>query len=175
MTTDYLIEGRLPLSPGDAAVALVVTEDGRYLLQLRDQKPGIFFPGRWGVFGGAIDAGETPLEALRRELAEELSLHDAGPRYFTRVTLDFSYAGEGLGEVARHYYELSIRSDQIGTLKLGEGREMRVYSFREIVGMSNVVPYDYIAIWMHATRGLAPMRPSDTSTPRTARAQAETV
>jgi 8-oxo-dGTP pyrophosphatase MutT (NUDIX family) len=157
MTTDFLVDGTAPLSPADAAVALIVTEDNGYLMQLRDQKPEIFFPGRWGVFGGAIDPGETPMQALRRELAEELALDEIEPRYFTRVTLDFSYAGPGLGEVVRHYFEVRIRSDRIGSLTLGEGRELRVHTFRELVGMANVVPYDGVALWMHATRGRVPM------------------
>ena len=53
----FLSEG--PLRPGDAAVALIVLDDLRYLMQLRDQKPGIFYPGHWGLFGGGIDPGES--------------------------------------------------------------------------------------------------------------------
>ena len=71
---DYFLGGEGQLTPGDAAVALIVLEDGRYLMQHRDQKPGIFYPGHWGLFGGAIDADETPEIALRRELEEELGL-----------------------------------------------------------------------------------------------------
>jgi len=43
-----------------------------------------------------------------------------------------------------------------------------VYSFREIVGMANVVPYDCIAIWMHATRGTVPILPADPNISRAA-------
>ena len=43
-----------------------------YLLQLRDHTPGIVYADVWSFFGGAIEAGETPWQALQRELTEEL-------------------------------------------------------------------------------------------------------
>lgn len=54
---DYFIHQEGSLTPAHAAAAVIVFEDGSYLMQLRDQKPGIFYPGHWGLFGGAIDKG----------------------------------------------------------------------------------------------------------------------
>src|SRR5581483_9047578 len=39
----------------EVAVGLILSEDGRLLLQHRDDKPGIINPGRWGGFGGHLD------------------------------------------------------------------------------------------------------------------------
>ena len=47
--------------------------DGRWLMQLRDEIPDIVAPGCWGLFGGHLDPGETPEQAMRRELLEEIS------------------------------------------------------------------------------------------------------
>lgn len=52
--------------------AIISVWDG-YLLQLRDDKPNIEWPGYWGLFGGHVDRGETELQAIRRELQEELA------------------------------------------------------------------------------------------------------
>lgn len=93
-----------PLQPGNAAVALITDEHGRYLMQLRDDKPTIFYPGHWGCFGGALDQGESFEAALRRELIEELGLviGPAAPALFTRLTFDFAFAGHAsVGSVQR--------------------------------------------------------------------------
>jgi len=56
----------------EVALALL-QRDGRWLMQLRDEIPTIVAPGCWGLFGGHLDPGETPEQALRRELLEEIS------------------------------------------------------------------------------------------------------
>lgn len=53
----------------------------RLLFQLRDNKPEIFYPDRWGLFGGTVDEGETPAQAIKREVAEELSWTPPEPKY----------------------------------------------------------------------------------------------
>lgn len=55
------------------AVALAMLErEGRWLLQLRDDIEGIVHPGCWGLFGGHLDPGERPEQAILRELGEEI-------------------------------------------------------------------------------------------------------
>ena len=56
----------------EVALAMLQRE-GRWLMQLRDEIPSIVAPGCWGLFGGHLDPGETPEQALRRELLEEIS------------------------------------------------------------------------------------------------------
>ena len=56
------------------AQVLLFDRDARLVIYLRDNKPGIPFPNHWDFFGGHLEAGETPEDALIREVDEELGL-----------------------------------------------------------------------------------------------------
>jgi len=62
------------LGPYRGALTLPVTDDGRVLLQLRDDIPNIIKPGMWCFFGGGIEPEEDPHDAAAREFEEETGL-----------------------------------------------------------------------------------------------------
>jgi 8-oxo-dGTP diphosphatase len=57
-------------------IAAIILENNKreILLYLRDNKPGIPFPNYWDLIGGHVEEGETPEEALVREVKEELNI-----------------------------------------------------------------------------------------------------
>jgi 8-oxo-dGTP pyrophosphatase MutT (NUDIX family) len=64
-------------------VALAILEqDGRFLMQLRDDIPTILYPGVWGLFGGHLEVGESPEIGLKRELQEEINYEAPSLRKF---------------------------------------------------------------------------------------------
>ena len=74
------------------AGCLIKTHDGRLLLQQRGDNWDRF-PGMLATFGGQVDAGETPLQGMVRELGEELGaeIEDSEILFlgaFTKVGLD---------------------------------------------------------------------------------------
>jgi 8-oxo-dGTP pyrophosphatase MutT (NUDIX family) len=69
------------------AAALITDEAGRYLMQLRDDKPAILHPGAWGLFGGHIEPGEDPRDAVLREVEEEIGLVPSVPMPFRTLRL----------------------------------------------------------------------------------------
>ncbi|HPB14062.1 MAG: NUDIX domain-containing protein [Bacteroidales bacterium] len=54
------------------AQIILENDNGEFLLYLRDGKPGIPFPYHWDLIGGHVEEGETPEEALIREVKEEI-------------------------------------------------------------------------------------------------------
>jgi len=54
--------------PPQLCVGAVVVSDGRLLMVQRGRDPGA---GQWSVPGGRVEPGETPRQAVARELAEE--------------------------------------------------------------------------------------------------------
>jgi len=107
--------------PIAVAVAILYTEE-HFLLQLRDDVPGIAYPGHWGLFGGHIEAGETPIVALQRELCEEIG-------YTTYQIIKFrTYEDSG---VIRHVFSahLTVTLDQ---LVLSEGWDMDLVTLDSI-------------------------------------------
>lgn len=58
----------------EIAAIILENDNGEFLLYLRDNKPGIPFPGYWDLIGGHVEEGETPEEALVREVKEEIDI-----------------------------------------------------------------------------------------------------
>ncbi|MFF2348619.1 NUDIX domain-containing protein [Kitasatospora sp. NPDC058115] len=61
-------------------VAAAVVEDGRLLVVSKRAAPDVYY-----LPGGKPDAGEGPLSALTRELAEELGAAPVGPRHLAEI------------------------------------------------------------------------------------------
>ena len=57
----------------EVACAIIIDTRGRFLLQQRDNIPGILQPGKVGLFGGHREGGETYLQCVVREIHEEMS------------------------------------------------------------------------------------------------------
>ena len=138
----------LPLQLGNAAAAILLLEDGRYLLQLRDDIPGIWYPGHWGLFGGGVEPNEDEVTALRRELREEIGLDlvEDQAHLFTRFEFDLRPAGKE--RYFRSYYEVRIPTLILPRLTLHEGADMRAFSAEKALAL-RLSPYDGFALLLH--------------------------
>ena len=114
------------------AMAIVATPAG-IVLHLRDDKPEIPHPACWSLFGGATDDGELPDETIRRELREELALHDVTLRALWRV-VDMDGDGRRLtifeARTPRYAREMTLAEGQaLGVFDLASALELRLAAF----------------------------------------------
>ncbi len=117
LETDHrLPDGRRPV-----AGAVLVNRSGQLLLQHRDDDPAIESPGKWSLFGGGLDEGETPTEAMLREIEEEVGYR---PRAY-RPLIVFS------GYYAEFHVYLAEVTPPLKELVLGEGQGFGFFSREE--------------------------------------------
>jgi 8-oxo-dGTP diphosphatase len=109
------------------AVVLLVDRQGRILLQHRDGNASRF-PNLWGFVGGAIEEGETPEEAARREVSEETGLTISGP-----LTLVQPFPWP----TAAYTWHVFCAPTEAGEddLVLGEGQALRFVPPRELFAL----------------------------------------
>jgi 8-oxo-dGTP diphosphatase len=109
--------------PIRVAVGIIVDSDGNLLLcQRPSHKP---YPLQWEFPGGKVEPGESLVEALRRELTEELSIHIVGADQIHEETTTYS-----TGETYRVAYFLVTSWD--GELQYGEFADVTWTSPKQI-------------------------------------------
>lgn len=140
------------LHPRDAVAAIIVVPQRGYLLQLRDTRADIFFPGHWGLFGGAIEPGESEENALRRELMEELQFEPPPGTLSYASRLDFDWNRPGCVKNTRAFFKMVLPAARLTSLTLREGADMRVFTPEEVSRLTPVTPYDAFALWLHINR-----------------------
>ena len=127
------------------AAIILENEEGELLLYLRDNKPGIPFPQHWDLIGGHVEEGETPEEALRREVKEELNYDLKDYKFFkTYVCLE----GDAYPNTKYIYYgKFNLPLEEI---TLYEGERAQYFKKEEIASvkfanMLKEIVLEYIA------------------------------
>ena len=116
--------------PERGGAAIILHVDGQVLLQKRT-KDAPRWPSMWGVFGGNFDAGEDPVHAAAREVAEELSI-SIDPASLDFVCMVPVKLETRTGEA--HYFAAPLTRG-LSELRLGEGAGMALFGEDEIAGL----------------------------------------
>jgi 8-oxo-dGTP pyrophosphatase MutT (NUDIX family) len=147
-----------PLRPGliaplactperNVAAAVMVTEDGRYLLQKRDDIPGLHLPGHWGLFGGGLTPGEDPEAGLRRELLEELGF-TAGPVEPLAVSIHAIWPEAPVFRM--HFFIVPFRVEELDRMVQTEGAGKGLFTVSQACALDPISPWDLCALLLHA-------------------------
>ena len=99
----------------DVSVCILYTSSGHILLQHRTDD-AFRLPGYWAFFGGGIEEGENPTEALKREIREELSYEVQDPKLKKKKKVR-----DGEDDNTKYVF---VEQYQDQPLQLGEGQAM---------------------------------------------------
>jgi len=92
----------------------VVWQNSRLLLTLKKSGP---YKGLWGLPGGAIEFGETPEEALKRELLEETALAASQLKLLSTATSIVTYDNNG---ERYHFHHIGIIYEVAGVVLMAD-------------------------------------------------------
>lgn len=109
-----LSDGQEATLPRRQAAIAILYQDNQFLLQLRDDKPQILYPGHWAFFGGHLEPGELPEVAIQRELMEEIGYQPPKITHFSSYTSD--------PRIIRHVFYAPLMVP-VATLELNEGMD----------------------------------------------------
>ena len=135
--------------------AILISNEDEFILQKRDDKPGIASPGRVANFGGTIESGEDPIIAIIRELKEELELFveqesiklfDTRQRldYFGKNRLAHTFLIKNIDKTnlvlheGEHIVYMPINSD-LDKYKLSKGTKLMLGLYKEKMKKHNMV------------------------------------
>jgi 8-oxo-dGTP diphosphatase len=142
-------QGTLPIR---STAGAFLVRDGRILLEKRPSTSRVY-PGLWDTPGGHLEAGESPEDALIREMGEELSIRPL--RFILGAVQDD--IDPGSGSFYRHF--VYIVRDWEGTPRTRENRRVQWFSLQEALDLEPLNPLVGAALmdfmnrgWLGATR-----------------------
>ncbi|MEW6386386.1 MAG: NUDIX domain-containing protein [Thermodesulfobacteriota bacterium] len=113
------------------ATALLFDRTGKLLIYLRDEdKEWLPFPGHWDLFGGLVEEGETPEQALVREVKEELGYDLREYRKFGEYLVT---GGDAFPNIKHVYWAKIDRTKE--ELTLTEGQRLEGISLENHAGV----------------------------------------
>ncbi len=113
------------------ALGIIENQEAKFLLQLRDDKPNIFFPTHWGLFGGELKKGETFKEGLIREIKEEINLDISN----AKIDYLFDYTFDDRIGLTFHV-KLNFNEED---LDLNEGQKFEFFTKEEIKNLNEKI------------------------------------
>lgn len=110
-------------------VAIILNKKGEFLLQKKTLDYE-WFPGEWGFFGGGMEEGETPKEAIKRELLEESGIE------FNEI----EFFGKETSNLKGHNFEESMFitkfEKDLSNIRLGEGAGFAFFDKTELENLN---------------------------------------
>lgn len=117
------------MNKGKIAAGILMNDKKEILLHLRDNKPDIDCPNTWGFIGGHVEKNEGVLEALKREILEEVGLKIKDPVFIS------SFDDRVGHEVFVYKILVNVKANKI---KLNEGQMVKFFSLEDAFKLKNL-------------------------------------
>jgi 8-oxo-dGTP diphosphatase len=102
---------------------ILLNSNNEVLLLLRDDKIDLPFPNMWDIPGGKVEESETPEDAIRREMMEEMSIKDLGEINLFRIITSENITDNIF------WKRLDLN---IAEISLNEGQRIEYFNFERI-------------------------------------------
>jgi len=112
----------------------------KFLFVLRDNKASIPHPNMRWLLGGGIEAGETPLQAINRELKEEINIEVFDIREIYSKNISY-YIKWTQSNIKWYYFIGKTHTDSLSNIILHEWQKVWFFSLKEISQMQNITPW----------------------------------
>ncbi len=110
--------------------------DGKILIVLRDDKPGISYPGMWDLIGGGREGNESPWECVAREIKEEFDIDLEK----SSIVWQKRYPSVINPEQYAWFFVIQISNKQIENITFGdEGQCWKMATFQEYLSIKESV------------------------------------
>lgn len=96
-------------------------------------------PGKFGFFGGHLEAGETPEQALIREMREELSINLSEFPYLWLSEFPFERDGE---QINKYVWYLKTEPDFESKIKIAEDESGHWFAPKDFLQLENRLKHD---------------------------------
>lgn len=130
---------------GEYACAVIVS-NGKILLGLRAQHRKSY-AGCWDVIGGQMNAGETALDALHRELGEEVGIAPVEPVFLTQL-MDRSL--DALTPPIYHFFRVSDWTGGVPHMRNSEHTELSWFTVDKLRKLPKLALPDYVPVFEQA-------------------------
>jgi len=107
----------------------ILNKKKEVLLQLRDNKEGIDYPGYWGIIGGEINNGESDLDAIKREIKEEINIIIQKIKFISKLNIKRSNLTLKDTEISIFKGETDM---PISEIIIKEGQKIKFFNLNEI-------------------------------------------
>lgn len=116
--------------PHTASVTVAIEDTGKFLCNLRDDKPWIWAPRCWALLGGEIGEGEWAQTAAGREILEETGISISTERLIAIAPV---LETNGEKQTVSTAFLYKAQRDEFKLMKCFEGRALEWLSIADFV------------------------------------------